>query len=249
MKDWNKFLIKESEPIITELKKLHIAKAITFYGSIGAGYADKFSDIDIMVFCTKLPSKNDAKKFYKNLGIELWPSLPPFAQGFTWKNRDWTVWFALIKTIEHDLKSFLKDKNSWFENEIANYLDKAIAFWDPYHLVNRWKKRIKKYPKWLKELNFQKIAYGYGRFEKMYKGLQRNNYLLVEDSINSAIKNVMNCVFALNDKYFWSSEWFYKDIEKFKILPQNCLERLNDVSNPKLPLIERIIVYRFGNSC
>jgi GrpB-like predicted nucleotidyltransferase (UPF0157 family)/predicted nucleotidyltransferase len=240
MLSWNEVLIKKAQPIVKELRLFPETRAITFYGSIGAGYADEFSDIDIMVFCTKVPDKKHTKKIYKKFKIKLWPNLTSSIQGFSWDRRDWTIFFKEISSMEHDIKSFLSEKNEWWENQIANYLDRTIIVYDPDNIVKAWKKKIKKYPLWLKRKNFSKIDLVTTKIEKIFKGLQRENLVLIQDALSACLENLIHILYSLNNKLFSSSEWFFKDIKKFRVTPPNCLKKIEAIARLDTTLTEKM---------
>ncbi len=60
-------LIKLAKKITKELKKLKEIKAIAVYGSVALGYNDKFSDLDMVAFCDKIPKKKDREKVLKGI--------------------------------------------------------------------------------------------------------------------------------------------------------------------------------------
>ena len=60
--------INISKKVASKLKELEGVKAVSIYGSIAKGIFDKYSDIDIMCFCEKIP--NEGKRIEKDIELE-----------------------------------------------------------------------------------------------------------------------------------------------------------------------------------
>jgi predicted nucleotidyltransferase len=245
MNDFSNRLSKIAQPVVEKLKEFPEVKAIAFYGAIGYGYADKFSDIDLIVFCTKRPNLEKSKQFFKDLGIKI-PSKSPFAAGFVWKNKEWTIWIELLDNMKSYIDAFSKKDLAFcrqnMEQKVGNYLFKSVVVWDPTDLMKKWKRKFNVYPRWLKKDNFEQLQLVANRIGKLIHSDKRGNQIVVLDSINLIITLFIQIIYALNDTFYPSTQWFFKDVENLKIKPKNCLERINKISGFEVPVSEKIVL-------
>jgi predicted nucleotidyltransferase len=245
MKDWNKALIKKAMPLVEKLKEFREIKAIVFYGAVGYGYADEFSDIDLILFCTKRPKLEKSRQFLKDLGIKV-PSKSPFAAGFVWRGKEWTIWIETLDNMESYIRKFLKKDVDFcrqnMEEKIGNYLFKTVVVWDPGNLTEKWKKNFSRYPMWLKKNNFDQLQLAANRIGKLIHSYKRKNQIVVLDSINLILMIFIHVLYALNDRLYPSTMWFFRDVESLEIKPKNCLQRMDQISGSETPVSRKIFL-------
>jgi predicted nucleotidyltransferase len=243
MKDWNKTLIKEAQPVIEKLKEFREIKAIAFYGAIGYGYADELSDIDLVIFVTKRPNIEKSKQFFRDLGIKI-PSKSPFAAGFVWRNREWTIWMETLDNMKNYSDLFSKKDSTFLrqniEQIIANFLFRSVVVWDSSDLIKKWKRKFSKYPLWLKKNNFEQLQLVANRIGKLIHSAKRGNQIVAFDSINIIITLFTQIIYALNDAFYPSTQWSFREIEHLKIKPKDCLKRMNSITSFEEPVSKKI---------
>jgi len=224
----NQKLIRISQPLIQELKKLSEIKAIVFYGSLGSGYADKYSDIDILCYCTRIPKPQIRVDLLRKLKVKK-KNYVTNVNVFWFKNKDFTLWFKPIKEIQILLNRFSK-KDSWCQNDIDTYIDKTKIIYDPKGLLKKWKNKIK-YPEWMQKRIINDIQFIHSIFEFSEKAVERKNYVWIDKLLEDRIEVLIKIIYSLNKEYYSTQKWFFKDIKKFKIKPKNCLNRIKKIKN------------------
>lgn len=225
--NYAKFLIKKSFPVIENLKKLKNVKAIALYGSVGKGYADKFSDVDIVCFCDKIPDKNQRKKFYKR--ISLYERTVGDIDTLKFNGITIGIYYREVGDIDAKVRQMFSEKLGWFERDISIILSDIKIIHDPEKIIKKWKQKIKRYPQWLKKENVNKLCLVQTGFEDILKGLRRKNFFLVDTGVQRCLDTLFHVLYALNGKYYSSPKWIFQDIKKFKVLPKNCINRIRKI--------------------
>ena len=220
-------IVNKARMIAESLKALDI-KGISFFGSLGSEHIDKYSDVDIVVFCDKIPDAGKRKKILDKFTKEMMVNRDRWTQ-FKIDGKEIVIHFKKISEIERALRLFSK-KISWFEKDIDTLVYNTRIVYDPKILLRKWKYEVRRYPEWLKKEKLEQIRFAGSVFEEVFKCLARNNRIWLDFSINYKIDyNIMQVLYALNERYFSASKWFYTDAKKFKVLPKDCLKRINHI--------------------
>lgn len=222
-------MLNKAKIIANNLKSLKNVKGISLYGSVGSGYIDKYSDIDIIAFCNKLPDIKKRKKILDKFTNDIMMNGGEWSQ-FRINGIEAVIHYKKISDVKRILRIFFSKKSVGYQKDINTLIYSTKIVYDPGGLLKKWKKRVEKYPQWLKKRVINQIRFAGGIFEEVFKSLVRNNKVWLDYSINYRIDyGIIQVLYALNEKYFSISKWFYKDIKKFKKLPKNCLKRIKKI--------------------
>lgn len=215
-------------------------------GGIPRGYSDKYSDIDIIVFCEKV-SKRIREKVKKILN--------------EYKDKWGSVDICATSIAEEEGKL-------WDMEAKWAYSSAKIIYYDPEGKIKKLIKRKTFYPK--KE-RFKEIAEGVIEFDWYISmadlWIYRGDIASAHYSLNSAVEAFFRAIYAINDKFLPPLKWRLflinslqvllsdikrrlKDAMKIKKFNQSELKRrkeiLREIFNELLPYAEKKLKVRFG---
>lgn len=235
-------LIEIAREVASALKQLKEIKAIAIYGGVARGFVDKYSDIDIICLCSKIPDKKKRAnkiKLLKNSLIKEGLGLPEFEKKsdyFTLKNTNIGIYYILI----HEYKKLVyKFKNSRltkaeFSNVLVHiYYTKVL--YDPQKYLQNLKNgiplpNIETIKYFIAQLNktCYKAEWPYG--DKIYVESYRKNPVSVNIGFVELLDAYLISLFTLNGRYYIGSKWIREDIKNFKIKPKKCLKRIETIA-------------------
>lgn len=233
MKKIQKELIGIGKEVTDILKNIKEIKAIAFHGAVAEGFADKYSDIDIVFFCDKIPIKkvkNIFKEFQdfrmsRKMGDEIIFVL-------CYKKRYIGLHFFTISSIEKYIKTMQTRgyydfrKDSIFVGRVLN----TKCIYDPKNLIKKWKKKSRKIlKKYLPEAIKFFIPFLKDQSELSII-IKRKNWLFENLRIAQFIEWFLVCLYALNGEPYYISKWAFKKIPTFKYKPKNCVKKLEQIS-------------------
>lgn len=254
-------LIKIGKEVAEKLKQLKEVKAIAFYGAVASGFADKWSDIDIVCICNKIPSIKRREKLLKELeNIELIKDLPENYQKhmdfFVYKNIEITIEYKIWQNYKDILGKFKKGASLPWEkiSDAINHVYYARSIYDPNKKFKELKEGIPKPNikgegiKWLIDL-LNRTFYGnrgpWG--DRVEKAIKRRNPIALNKEFTELIDAFVIYLYAINKEYYTTAKWLPQYIKKFKIKPKNCIKRLERISllgNRPKELKEKIKIFK-----
>lgn len=238
-------LIKLGKEIAPALRYLKQVKAIAFYGAIAQGFADEYSDIDLMCLCSKIPSADERTKvltkFFKlkyignedskgrKIGLDL----------FMYKGKNFGIEYQEISDLVKRLK--LVEKRGFIakdDEQLIGSISNAKIVWDPAQVYANLKKKLAKFekkPDWLVKLlwnrliNFSKKGWPGG--VGLGQAILRKNHIWAGKLVQMYTDHFLLCLYAINNKFYtdMSQKWAYKEIATFKHKPKGCVARLEKV--------------------
>ena len=248
--NWSAFLLGKMRPVIDELKKFNELKAIGIYGSVGAGWADKWSDdIDIVCFCSNVPNYNKRQKMLLKLGAKpskCWGTADLFE--FAGVNHC-SIQYKTVSEIDFKVRELITKAAQWHERELAIYFNALRILYDPSGLIRKWNRRLVKYPRLLRDNNLEKISTVLSGLEQIKKGLQRHDWFQVDMGLQNCTDNLLIPLYALNRKYFATPKWIFKEATRFRTVPKGLLDKLKGMaalnSREQIALKARMIFNAF----
>ena len=236
-------LVKIAVEVMSVLKQLKEIKAIAIYGGVARGFVDKYSDVDIICLCSKIPDKKkrvNKIKSLKNSLIKEGLGLLEFEERsdyFTLKNTNIGIYYILIheyKKLVHNFKNSKKLTKAEFSNVLAHiYYTKVL--YDPQKFLQNLKNgipspNIKTVNYFTAQLNktCYKADWPYG--DKIYVESQRKNPISLNARFTELLDAYLISLFTLNGQYYTGPKWIREDIKNFKIKPKNCLQRIETVA-------------------
>lgn len=216
------------DSLIAELKKLKQVKVILYYGSIGMGYADNHSDIDVMCICTSIPQVETRPRIFEKIGVKEKAHTTNTSVVYM-GGTEVAIMFKPIRDMRSLLRRFsLKDGTA--EGEIGTQIIYTKPIYDPKRLLRSWKKAVK-YPKWLQTDTVCRVQFAHSVFETVESAIKRRNYIFIPKYLEDRIDILIRVIYALNKRYYVMQKWFYNDVKSFKIKPRNCIKRMEKIKN------------------
>ncbi len=226
---------KEVTEVVNVLKKSKNIKAIGLYGSLGTGFADKFTDdFDIVVFCRRIPSRKWREKVLKPVIKKMHSaySIAKIIDIFDIGNLEGGIWYKKVSEIKNYIKLFKKGMH--FVDDLGTFIHYSKPLYDPDILIRNWKKTIRKYPDWLRkrEISLLTGTFRFTRGGLVEKALERKNINYLNNRMAEIKTWIEKVVFALNKTYY-NGKWASKFYSKFKLLPKDFIKKLNRFNNLK----------------
>lgn len=229
--------IKLGDEIANVLKNLKGVKAIAFYGAIASGFADKYSDIDLMCLCDKAPSPNERKLFWEDFVDYI--GAKGIVDVFRYKNENFGVEFREIHRLNETIASIgKKGFIAKDDDSVVGWISGAKIVWDPKQVYANLKQKLKKYekkPKWLIKIlwnlliDFDKENWPEG--SGIRQAILRKNYIWIGRLMQVYLDRFLVCLYDLNGKFYtdFKQKWAYKEINTFKYKPKNCVKKLEQI--------------------
>ncbi len=235
--------MKKSEQVIGVLKKISECRGLAFFGSVGRGKADKNSDVDIVCFVEKVPDKINREKLLRSIGARPAPNVK-IIDSFEYIGADFTIWYKTIDDMESDIKNLIDKEQEWMQGNVNNFIAKTKIIWDPRSYQKKWRKRVSRYPKYIKTKKFELISACQSKLEAILNGIRRQQTIYIQECLWQITEHLVQILYVLNNEYFSTTKLFFEDVKKFKILPNNCVNRFIEATKPETSLLDRIKLLR-----
>lgn len=204
--------------------------------------ADEQSDIDLFIYCKRVPSTQSREERYEKLGC-LSGFKASASAGRFWGVCDFVfcgeveicLMYFLQDETQQEIESILagerleKEGNYFFPTGRLHSIGSLFAVYDPSSYIDGLKNRIRRYPP---ELKRGLIAHHLWRIcddEDFSRAVYRRDLLFFHAVLDTAIDHFLQVVFALNECYFASrkrSAWF---LQGFSLVPINCAGRMCEI--------------------
>jgi hypothetical protein len=200
-------------------------------------------DIDIFVYCSKIPSVETRKKLFKKLEPFITDSNVQIINSPFWGSGDflkinevetWLMFFTEKETLEY-LQAVLRGEHLDKTNNYFYPIGRCAMFnqmWilhDSKGFLKDIQQLLIEYPNSLVQ---QMLKHHLGELdvtEDFQRALLRSDVLFYHFVLDLAIDHFLLALFALNKQYFPSRKRSLEHIAKFSKKPVNCEERLLEV--------------------
>jgi predicted nucleotidyltransferase len=244
------------EELVLVFKKITLGEyAIALAGSYAKGKWDLNSDIDIFVFCDKvkpfckrkalIEQICDNSEIYIDEEIDKtsWGGCMDFYyKGFKIEATIRTI-TSVTKTINECKEGIIRiEPTVWNLNGYYNYIYLSECSFiksldDPYGIIKHWKKEIEIYPLKLKKAIINeflwKAKFWMDNFH--YKSaIKRKDIIYTSGIIQQTIHNIVQLLFAINEKFFEGDKKIEEQIVTLKFKPTGFVENIEFLlSSPK----------------
>ena len=206
--DFNKKYVKKATEIAKKLKLDKECKQVILVGSVAGGYADKYSDIDLLVLYKNEPTEESLQNLLNIPKVnKFWLDKNKFHVHL--KSDQSTIQnIAILYTSYDRLKKFVKSypKVTFDEYlEISKYIVDGVLLNGDKNEFKLWSSRCKEVPEKLKkDILHNKISslnfwFKQGSLELLIK---RKDWLMVNRTIHYGIEWILTSIYLLNDKIF-----------------------------------------------
>lgn len=211
-------------------------------GDTNAKLVPGYSDIDLFVLCSAIPSEEERREFYLNLTTEPVEPMMNVCSGGIWGYGD----VFLINGIEimpmyftiEEMDRYLTDtlQRKHIENEGRFYPTGRLASVETINILYEensvWtsmKKKVKQYPEGLFAKLFRFHIARVIDDEDLGRVVLRKEELFYHQVLENALDHLLQALFAVNHTYFPSRKRTKEYIESFLIKPDFFYEKLMDI--------------------
>ncbi len=235
----NKF-ISLAKNISNAISSIDDIKAVAIYGSVALGFQDKDSDIDMVVFCDRIPSiktREDELKKLKEIEFVQDNQDKKKMDYVDYNGMDISIFYKVTKKCENLIKGYKNNDVYWPEiSDIIAELFFGKVLYDPEKVFERLKKQIpvpdiNGYGSWsLDYLN--RTIYDKKGFmgNRLKSAINRKNNIAINCEFAWLINNAIVCIYALNGLYYTTPKWAPNYLKKMKIKPIGYEKRINTLA-------------------
>ncbi len=205
-------------------------RAVSLAGSVAQGYADRSSDIDLLVFWDEPPMVKERRDIIKRVGGRRRSRFPSHAEAGGWSEEFEVGGVTIhlrhmtVETTERLLADVLErsDPTLTKQQHLAALLS-ALPLSEP-SVLTRWQQQALVYPH---ELGVSMVR-AHLRFRPAWeqeKLAERNDLLLLYDSLCTAQKHILLVLMGLNRLYYPGWQWMDRLVEQLQVTPPNLSQR------------------------
>lgn len=230
------YLIKNIS-VLNEVQSIGISGSKTPLPKAGEG------DIDVFIYCDKIPVTDSRQAILNQLGNSIEDGKVNIFAGGNWGVGDfllingvetWLMYFTVNETladVESTLKGRLPDKidNYYYPIGRNAMLKNITILYDKNNFLKSLKERLSDYPDELSAVITERNMIKLEDTEDLERAVNRKDVLFYHFALDIAIDSFLQALFALNKTYFPSRKRTVDFIENFNVKPDNCSERLLNV--------------------
>jgi predicted nucleotidyltransferase len=232
---------------ILNIESVKDIRAMAIGGSVARGYADEYSDLEILIFWEILPSEDTRKLIIKELGAEFFRPYNHESgeDNLTIKGFRIDLWHISLQAEEEIIKTVMNDFKIDFGS--SNAIDTIRACIPLYgeDIINIWKTKVTEYPKEIMVQSIKEVLETID-ISQIDLYLYRNNMTILYEQIINLQKKIFLILLALNKEFFPTYKWMYKAFKNFIIKPKNIEQRFINAfeSSPKEALKDTIKILK-----
>jgi hypothetical protein len=212
---------------------LAAVRAVAVHGSAARGYADRYSDIEIVAFWDRSPADEERIAAVREAGGNLW-NLYPFEE----ENNEWSEEFY-IGGVKIDMSHrTVEGTETWFADVIDRY-DTDLTKHDMISVVRRsyplyggeliekWRTRTEAYPDELARRMVSKYLNWIPAVTREM-GAARGELIPLYENISASERHILLVLLALNRIYLphLAFKWTEQVAAELRIAPANLAARL-----------------------
>ncbi|WP_205168321.1 YpoC family protein [Bacillus pakistanensis] len=225
-------MAEKQADIYKENKKM---AAIMIAGSVSRGSSDEHSDIELHIFWNEPISDVDRLRMINRCKGEVIDFHPyeeeEWSESYKVGEVKFEISHFLVSTIENWCHEILHHND---HNEDKQCIISSVVDGIPIYgreIIGTWKNTLKKFPDELKKKIITENFTFSGRWNHRYALLEREDFLVLYDSVIEVEKKLMRILFALNGMYVQNPKfkWLRKSLNQMEIKPQDCYERFTYV--------------------
>lgn len=209
-------------------------RAVSLGGSVAQGCADRYSSIDLAAFWSAAPTQKERRDILKRAGGRRWQLLPSNGKAGWWLD-DYEVGGVTIRvrhttvaTTERLLADVLErsDPTLAKQQHLAALLS-ALPLSEP-SVLTHWQSRAQVYPHAL-GVAMVRASLLFRPGWEQEKLAERNDLLLLYDSLCSAQKHLLLVLMGLNRLYYPGWQWIDRLVAQMQVTPPKLSPRCTQV--------------------
>ncbi len=200
-------------------------------------------DIDLLVYCIEIPTRNERQKLLLSLLQEFEQAETGKLAGGHWGQGDclsmagvetWLLYFTVAEA-HTELEDILAGN---YPGRLDSYyypigrcaMWKTMrAFYDPDGMLQGFKSRLAEYPQTLQSAMISHHRKALDDVEDLERAVARKDVFFFHFALDLALDHFLQALFALNREYFPSRKCSEMYLRGFKIKPPECEQRLRQI--------------------
>ncbi len=211
--------------IAERLRLLEGASAVALGGSLGRGYADRQSDIDLLVFGPGIPREADRRRL-----ISAWPDIrhgplvEPACDSAVLDGAMVHIRYWTIQTVEDMLAAFPTPPA---QRILAEELQNCHVLIDPDGRLSEWKGVLQHIPPELVTAICEEARGRLPDFRKQWqKAHSADDRIHLYCLANQAVNDFLIALYIRNGRFLSTPRWVHEEIPSFKFSRGNLETRL-----------------------
>lgn len=197
-------------------------------------------DIDIFIYCEKIPEVKDRELLLANLDDLIQEGKVGVFSGGHWGTGDfgslngvetWFMYFTVEETLK-DIESILKGEcpgkldNYYYPIGRCAMLQSINILYDRGDTLGSIKNKLLVYPERLSDILVKYHMEELLDTEDLERAVIRKDVLFYHFALDLALDHFLQCLFALNKVYFPSRKRTLMYIDSFRLKPEDCARRI-----------------------
>jgi len=224
--------IKDILEVFKEDKNILVAG---YVGSVSKGFADKFSDLDIVCITRKKPDYTLIKKKLRSLctDIETFKDGEKMNYHFDYYGTTATICFKKVSEIKDAIKKLKENFDMQLYKKLYINFDYKVVFGDRKIMKGIQKQIPLRVPE--KEIKegfeglYKWVVNNVRKGGRLESEMERKNWISVNYRFNRTLDWFIQLIYLINGIPFQEVRWIYKEIPKMKIKPNNCINKLDKI--------------------
>lgn len=226
--EWRLELAKQ---VAAEYAKNPKVAALVVAGSVGRGWADEWSDVELDIFWNEPPTDADRKPVIDAVGGEIVYYYP--LEGDEWSDAYYMrgLKFEISSFLAATIEQFIEDVTVRFDDDLEKQLRMAALHNSiPLHseaLIQRWRAKNAAYPDGLAE-KIIRDNIDFGGWDSVEFAFARGDLLMAYDLLAKVEKQVFLVLLVLNRTYLGHprGKWLEHFAEKMQYKPARLADRM-----------------------
>ncbi len=211
--------------VAERIRLLNGANVVALGGSLGRGFADRQSDIDLLVFGPGIPNEDDRRCL-----ISAWPDIrhgpliEPACDSVVLDGAMVHIRYWTRQTVEDMLASF---PGPPAQRMLAEELQHCHALIDPNGRLSAWKKVLEHLPPGLVTAIFEEAQGRLPLFRKQWRiALDSDDRIHLYCLANQVVNDLLIALYIRNGRFLSTPRWTRLDIPALDIVPTDLETRL-----------------------
>ena len=211
--------------IAERTRLLERTSAVALGGSLGRGYADRQSDIDLLVFGQGIPLEADRRRM-----IPAWPDIrhgpliEPACDSVLLDGAMVHIRYWTRQTVEDMLAAFPRPPE---QRMLAEEVQCCHVLIDPNGRLDEWRRVMEQLPPGLVTAVFAEAQGRLPLFRKQWRiALESGDRIHLYCLANQAVNDFLIALYIRNGRVLSTPRWTHLDIPAFDIVPPDLATRL-----------------------
>ena len=222
-------LYAQAAEIAERMRLLASVNAVALGGSLGRGYADRQSDIDLLVFGSGIPREAERRRL-----ISAWPDIrrgpliEPACDSVVLDGTMVHIRYWTRQTVEDMLAAFPEPPSPHDQRMLAEELQCCHPLVDPDGRLGEWKNVLEKLPVELVKAVIGEVWDRRSRFREQWQKAQSlDDRIHLYCLANQAVNDFLIALYIRNGRFLSTPRWMKWDVLSFNFLPTEIGTRLH----------------------